>query len=236
MHPDMKAVKQIDRADKMADGFLNLNQPNIRVIAQPEPSNKHITSITDIKEFAEDELKGLCLSNIPGGICAVTSAQDEYWNLSECGVFYHSRIWDKTRKEGYEYLSFTRLIKYIVKWITKAGYFYRQSEYSGDIAITVCVYEVLDEPLAGLEDVNYLRAIESVEEQKFQAQEVFADARCLAKNLVDREHAIDTVEKLVIDGLLQRSNIFIHSGDRRAWRKLIEEIVDSILARRSKRT
>lgn len=230
MHPDMKAVKQIDRADKMADGFLNLNQPNIRVIAQPEPSNSHVISIRDIKEFAERELEGLELEETTGGIYAITPSrweeQTEYWNLSECGVFYHSRIWNKTRKDGYEYLSFTRLIKYIVKWISKAGYFYKQSEYSGDIAITVCVYEVLDEPLAALEDVNYLCAIESVEEQKFQAPEVFADARCLAKNLVDREHVIDTVEKLVVDDLLQRSNIFIHSGDSRAWRKLIEEIVD----------
>ena len=152
MHPDMKAVKQIDRADKMADGCLNLNQPNIRVIAQPEPSNSHVISIRDIKEFAERELEGLELEETTGGIYAITPSrweeQTEYWNLSGgCGVFYHSRIWNKTRKDGYEYLSFTRLIKYIVKWISKAGYFYKQSEYSGDIAITVCVYEVWMNPL-----------------------------------------------------------------------------------------
>ena len=39
MHPSMEPINLLDQANENAEDRLDLNQPNIRVVAQPDPSD-----------------------------------------------------------------------------------------------------------------------------------------------------------------------------------------------------
>ena len=217
-----RSDQSFEQAEKRAKCLLDLNQPNIAVFAEPSdnPSNPLI-STAGINEFAENELKELSLSKTAGGIYGLTSPRNKYWEVNEFGLVYYRRILAKKKEGNYEYLSSAELVKYIVELIKKAASFYKKCGYIGNILIIARLDQVSGEKLAGMEDINKCLPIERIKRQKYISHG-YADTGCLSENLVDREHLINTVDKLVTP-LLQAFNIPAPSEESR---ELIEGVVE----------
>ena len=217
MHPSMEPIHLLDQANGNAEDRLDLNQPNIRVVAQPAPSDNPLISTANLKEFAEKELTGLDLSTITRGISAIVP-ESEYWELNEYGLVYYRKIWFKK-----EYLLVIDLIKYIVESMKKAASFYKKYGHIRKILIVVTLEQVLGEHLAYPEDPDKRR----IELRKCKLPEVYADAGCPAEDLVDREHLISTVDKEIVFPLIQAFDGPIkQKKNDPARRKLIEHIVE----------
>ena len=225
MHPTMESINRIEKrlrqADENAEGHLDLKQPNIRVITHPEPFDNCLISTADISKFAEQELKGLGLSTIEGGVFAITR-ESEYWELDEYGSVYYRRKlrMDKGDETDVEHLSAQQVAKEIVTLINTATSFYEKCEYNGNIDVIATLCEVLGEKMGYMRYIHWAHS-EDVRRHECEESCVACSVPCHPQDLTDKEYLTNTLYKLT-DPLFKA---FKHCPPIEIKRKLIEQIL-----------
>ena len=209
----------LDRFEERSGRIINVDMPNLTVIARPVFPYRPVISTSEIYELHARQ--SFPPRKVNGGVSYIQ--EDRCFELNEYGVAYHRTIlYEDENERGIDYGRFLFHIDYLIDLSKEL---YEKCQYIGNIMITAQLRQVFNKRLYDSEDpIRGRKITDNIEPDGpvCSDSEFSIPIQCMPRDFENRENRLSIVEELTCQ-LLWAFNIPVnHPRIRERVRHRIE--------------